>query len=140
MLAGELGLEGKSILVDTVGLTPAYCSPEQANAQPLSRRTDIWSWAVSVLEMFVGKKNWKSGPLALDGLEEYMNTGPAHSTIPRMPAGLVILLRQCLTTDPDYRPREMAAVADQLRAVYREEIGQASLALSQGSIQPWPVP
>ncbi len=120
----ELGLETKSILVDTVGLTPAYCSPEQANAQPLSRRTDIWSWAVSILEMFAGRKNWKSGPLALDGLDEYMLTGPAHSSIPWMPAGVGSLLRECLTNDPDQRPRDMVEITDKLRVVYQEEIGQ----------------
>ena len=38
------------------GRTPAYCSPEQAAAQLLTKRTDIYSWAVSVLEMYLGDK------------------------------------------------------------------------------------
>ncbi len=52
-LAGEVGTAraGQSILVSSGGLTPAYCSPEQANHEPLSRKSDVWSWAVSVLEM-----------------------------------------------------------------------------------------
>src|SRR5207249_3836810 len=43
---------GASILVSVGGMTPAYCSPEQARGAPLSRKTDLWSWAVSILEMF----------------------------------------------------------------------------------------
>ena len=63
--AGELVMAdaGRSILVSTGGMTPAYCSPEQANNEPLSRKTDIWSWAVSVLEMLLGEVCWQSGAL-----------------------------------------------------------------------------
>src|SRR5262249_17857278 len=43
---------GNTILVSGRGMTPAYCSPEQAEAKPLGRPSDIWSWAVLVLEMF----------------------------------------------------------------------------------------
>ena len=43
------------------GKTPAYCSPEQAAAQLLTKRTDIYSWAVSVLEMYLGAKPWAHG-------------------------------------------------------------------------------
>ncbi len=55
---------GQSILVSAGGMTPAYCSPEQAAHQPLSRKTDIWSWGVSLLEMFVGRVTWRAGVVA----------------------------------------------------------------------------
>ena len=62
-IAGEENVPrtGQSILVSWGGMTPAYCSPEQAARQPLNRKTDIWSWAVSVLEMFVGTGNMDGG-------------------------------------------------------------------------------
>ena len=40
------------------GATPAYMSPEQSSGVPLTRRTDVWSFAVSVLEMFLGRREW----------------------------------------------------------------------------------
>lgn len=113
----------KSVRVDTVGLTPLYCSPEQAAAKPLSRRTDIWSWAVSILELYIGKKSWKSGPLADEGLKQYLETGPELSSIPHMPDGLVHLLQDCFHQDPEDRPRDMHAVAEQLQAVYHQVTG-----------------
>ena len=62
---------GQSILVSWGGMTPAYCSPEQAAGRPLSRKTDIWSWAVSVLEMFVGAVTWMVGDEAHKVLSSY---------------------------------------------------------------------
>src|SRR6266498_3867772 len=47
----------QSVLVSVGGMTQAYCSPEQAAKQPLSRKTDIWSWGVSVLDMFYGHRS-----------------------------------------------------------------------------------
>jgi WD40 repeat protein/serine/threonine protein kinase len=121
----ENGQETKSILVDTLGLTPAYCSPEQAAANPVSRRTDIWSWAVSILEMFTGRKTWKNGTLARDGLHEYRATGAANSTIPPMPAPLSDLLDRCFIEDPEGRPRDMRVICDELIEIYRKSTGQA---------------
>ncbi|MCL4559081.1 MAG: protein kinase [Chloroflexi bacterium] len=117
--------EGKSVRVSTIGMTPAYCSPEQAATQTLSRRTDIWSWAVSVLEMFTAKKNWGKGPFALEGLEKYLGQDWESSPAPKMPGSLVTLLRQCFSYDPNERPRDMCSVADALREIYQKETGHA---------------
>ena len=53
-----------SILVSSGGMTPAYCSPEQQSGTHLTRRTDIWSWAVSVLEIFAGEVDLLTGCIA----------------------------------------------------------------------------
>lgn len=104
----------ESILMTAGGLTPAYCSPEQALGQPLSRRTDIWSWGVSVLEMFVGEMTWQSGTLAGGVLDALIASGPADDRIPRMPEPLVAVLRKCFETEPEKRPANMTEIADEL--------------------------
>jgi WD40 repeat protein len=121
----EDGQSSKSIMVDTIGLTPAYCSPEQAAANPVSRRTDIWSWAVSILEMFVGRKTWKNGTEAMEGLDLYRRAGAAGSIIPAMPGALVDLLAQCFAEDPDKRPRDMRVITEALLEIYRKATGGA---------------
>lgn len=116
--------DGKSILVNVSGMTPSYCSPEQAAVQPLSRRTDVWSWAVSLLEVFIGKKTWDYGHLVLRALEEYLRFGPAKPSIPAMPASFAELLRDCFSIDPDQRPHSMSTLVDELKEIYHQEIGK----------------
>ena len=60
--------------------TPMYCSPEQMNGDTLTRRTDVWSWAVSVLEMFLGQRPWMNGAVAGIGCEDYF--GMARIPVP----------------------------------------------------------
>ena len=62
-------------------MTPAYCSPEQANSEKLTRKTDIWSWAVSVLEMFTGDVTWPSGTVAGEALESLLEMGSGDESM-----------------------------------------------------------
>ncbi|MGA2986073.1 MAG: protein kinase [Terriglobia bacterium] len=110
---------GRSILVSVGGMTPAYCSPEQANGKPLSRKTDIWSWAVSVLEMLVGEVRWPSGTAAPELLKHLSEVGFEGVAIPEPPCELVRLLDQCLVAAPDGRPESFRVVEDSLKGIYR---------------------
>ena len=109
----------RSILVSAGGMTPAYCSPEQANKQPLSRKTDIWSWAVSVLEMFVGEVCWQSGTAAPQVLKCLLELRITGAGIPELPLGFLDLLAQCLEEDPTGRPEDFQAVVAHLKSFYR---------------------
>lgn len=102
--------------------TPLYCSPEQAYRRPLTFATDIWSWAVSILEMFVGDVTWMAGQSAGHALEGYLVLGPEYEAIPEMPEPLVKLLRQCFREDPADRPASMAEVIEASMAVYRDAV------------------
>jgi WD40 repeat protein/serine/threonine protein kinase len=129
-LAGEAAAPAggqQSILVSAGGMTPAYCSPEQANYAKLTRKTDIWSWAVSILEMFTGDVTWGSGAAAGEALEGYLEMGSGDERLPLMPAPLATLLRQCLQHEPAARPADFRTIAQRLQEVYREVIGRPHL-------------
>jgi len=105
------------------GGTPAYMSPEQWAGKPLSRRTDAWSWGLSVLEAFLGQRTWQVGPAASKVLEEAVVAEPPDG-LPPIPPAVIALLRRCFTTEPEGRPHTMAEAADALIAVYEGETGR----------------
>ncbi|ONH31430.1 hypothetical protein BL253_09320 [Pseudofrankia asymbiotica] len=128
-------------LVSVAGLTPAFCSPEQAARLPLDPRTDVWSWAASVLLMFTGRRTWAYGPLAGQALETCLRAAPADrgrpagagapgrgrapvGQPPAIPDGLGDVLGRCLRDDPAERPESMAEVAQLLLTVYQRELGR----------------
>ncbi len=102
---------------ETGASTRAYASPEQIAGENLTAATDIWSWGVSVLHMFVGKVTWPSGHLAANILERYLRSGPAVAAIERMPGPLVDLLSQCFHSDASERPADMKEVVTVLESM-----------------------
>jgi WD40 repeat protein/serine/threonine protein kinase len=113
-------------LVSAGGYTPAYCSPEQAAGRSLDHKTDIWSWAVSILEMFTGGVTWLiPGQYAATLLEEYLATDTMETDTPAMPAQLVALLRRCFVEDPADRPQDMNQVANTLQQLYLQATGMS---------------
>jgi serine/threonine protein kinase len=122
-LAAEGGSRGAapSVLVSWGGMTAAYCSPEQALGQPLSRKTDVWSWGLSVLEMFVGGVTWRSGAVAPETLKGYM--GGTGSVVLPMPASVGSILEKCFREDPAQRWASMMDVAREVQKVYRQVTG-----------------
>ncbi|HSB61267.1 MAG TPA: protein kinase, partial [Vicinamibacteria bacterium] len=97
-------------------------SPEQAGGRILTRRSDLWSWALSVLEMFAGQRTWEWGVTGPDALEEHLVTPAAG--LPEMPPDLVELLRRCFREDPEERPRTLLDAATALRAVHEASLGR----------------
>jgi WD40 repeat protein len=98
-------------------MTPSYCSPEQQKGQALGTASDIWSWAVSVLEMFAGGVSWSFGSMADEALEAYRRA-PTPRGIPAMPAEVVDLLANCFNREPGARPDSMSRVAADLQQIH----------------------
>jgi len=99
------------------GMTPAFCSPEQAKKERLSCKTDIYSWAVSVLEMFMGEVTWANGMAARYALDEIRVRAPAPD-VPDIPIAVFDLLAECVTQEPERRPGGFREIADRLQNVY----------------------
>ncbi len=115
--------DGQSILVSSGGYTPAYCSPEQASGRKLDRRTDVWSWGVSVLEMFQGGVSWQSGRVGAQVLETFLEDNGKEEDIPAMPNDVAGLLAKCFREDPAQRWQSLEAVVQKLKGVYRTAVG-----------------
>jgi len=122
--AGEsIGKKDRRALVSGSLHTVAYRSPEQARGEMLSHKTDIWSWGVSVLEMFEGGVYWYDGQSAGTSLDSFLGR-KGEGDLPIMPEGLNGLLRQCFKTDPNDRPEDMQEIANKLIRIYRSKIGE----------------
>lgn len=116
---------GGTILVTVGGLTRAYASPEQAAGSRVGRRSDVWSFAVSVLEMFTGGVTWAAGPVAGAALAAYRQQGTAADLRVPMPASVADVLAACLRDDPADRPANLEEVVARLAEAYQLETGSA---------------
>src|ERR1051325_3628300 len=102
----------QSVLVSIGGMTPSYCSPEQFRKYSLTRKTDSWSWGLSVLEMFTGEVLWTHGTAAGLALENFIERNETRDGIPSMPESLERLLGRCFEAEPRKRPgmEELTAI------------------------------
>ena len=127
--AGEITEErrpGQSIRVAHAGfMTPEYASPEQAAGKPLTCRTDIYSWAVSVIEMFMGGIAWSSGTVVGETLKQYRQEGPSEEHLPALPERIADLLASCLQENPEERPKDMLSIVGALQQIYKDTEGNA---------------
>jgi WD40 repeat protein len=124
----ETDVEHHTLIVAGGGaMTPAYCSPEQANGETLTRRTDLWSWALSVLEMFQGGRSWQFGTVATLALENYLERETEDPLLPQMPESVAQLLQCCFRSNPIERPHNILDVAKELQEIYEQVTGEAYL-------------
>ena len=106
-----------------VGGTQAYYSPEQKSGEKeLTLHTDIWSWAVSVLEMFTGKCIWTEGTVAGYNCDYYFTQTKAP-----VPEAMKDLLRWCFMDEIADRPKDFGVVEAELLKIYQAETGSAYL-------------
>lgn len=121
---GQEAEENLGVRSTAVYMTAAYCSPEQSLHQQVDYRSDIWSYGVSILEIFIGSARWYSGSIADEILESYMNQGGCIEPFPAMPAGMADILGKCLEPEPVNRWQSMADVADALVKLYKQLTGK----------------
>ena len=123
--AGEPPGGTADLTVSLGGLTAAYCSPEQAAAAvsaaapALTTATDVWSWAVTVVEMFLGRRPSERGEDAGDAFADLLRSGTADGLVP-LPDQVADLLTECLRPDPADRPADLGVLAERLIALHAE--------------------
>ena len=113
--------EGKEIRAGSLGGTEAYCPKEQADGAAAEEWMDCYSWALTVMEMYAGKRIWEKGTDAFEIIfRELDKAEPDFRVLP--PAGWTDALREDLGTGTG-RPRSLGELENLLTAAYRELTG-----------------
>jgi serine/threonine protein kinase len=86
--------------------TAAYMSPEQARAETVDKRADVWAFGVVLWEMLAGRRLFE-GKTTSDVLAAVIRDEPDWS---RVPAKVRPLLKRCLEKDPQRRLRDIGDV------------------------------
>jgi WD40 repeat protein/tRNA A-37 threonylcarbamoyl transferase component Bud32 len=104
--------------------TPDYMSPEQwIDAHSVGKETDIFSFGVTLYEMFCGQRPYQNtlGPV---------QSPPEPSSLLRnsktIPSQLSILMKRCVDYDPDRRYHDFKEIRFELIDIYRSLFGHNS--------------
>jgi serine/threonine protein kinase/DNA-binding response OmpR family regulator len=124
--------EGTMTLTELLAGTPPYMAPEQLGAQPLTDRSDIYSFAVTAWEALTGKRLVRAERLPAIMMEVMLMTRRRPSSVlSGVPAELDECFARALSRSPEHRPADIeswaAATADILQAM-------------PASVKGWPSP
>jgi len=87
--------------------TASYMSPEQARAQDVDKRADIWSFGIVLFEMLAGGRIFP-GNTVTDILGAIVHKEPDWDRLPpNLASGVRRLLRRCLEKDRDQRLQDI---------------------------------
>lgn len=93
--AGREGAAGNAVAAAkekaAAGYTLEYCPKEQAEGAPPMTWMDCYAWALTVLEMYAGKRLWETGAEAKDHYRQYLSR--CRVSVPKELQGII---RSCL--------------------------------------------
>lgn len=117
--------------------TPQYLAPEQARAQPLDHRCDLFSLGIVLYRMVTGILPFDGGDtLAQLTALAVTDPRPIEELAPEVPTGLRTLIHQLLARNPSDRPPTARAVAEALRALEKGQALPASLSVAPSTTLP----
>ena len=104
--------------------TPNYMAPEVVRRKPTDQRLDIFSFGVSMYEMFAFELPWLRG--SGDGLAA-MGHGqskpvPIEKHYPKIHPTLREVIHNCIQPDPEKRTQSMKLVLQAIRTVKHEDV------------------
>ncbi|MEW5960483.1 MAG: protein kinase, partial [Chloroflexota bacterium] len=109
--------------------TPAYMSPEQAQGEPVDRRSDIYSLGVILYELVTGRVPYEGdNPMAIL-VELVTGAWPSPTSInPHLPAPVEQVVLRAMRQNPDERYQAAGELAQALQQAF--EAGQKPRALA----------
>jgi serine/threonine-protein kinase len=138
----DFGL-AKSVTGDSASLTaadrimgtPDYLSPEQAQARPLDRRTDVYSLGATLHHLLTGKVPYhdvEGGPMEVALAHCHDPPPDPRRVIPDLPAGCAAVVLRAMQKSPAERFPTAAAMADALEGLLAGGAGPALPPRSRG--------
>jgi eukaryotic-like serine/threonine-protein kinase len=105
--------------------TAPYMSPEQARAQEVDRRTDVWSFGCVLFEMLAGKRAFEGATFS-DTVAAVLDREPDWKAFPReTPRALLRLLQRCLQKEKDRRLRDIGDARLELEELLAPPVSSA---------------
>jgi tetratricopeptide (TPR) repeat protein len=132
--AGNTGITDSGVIIGT----PAYLSPEQARAEPIDGRSDLYALGLILFEMLTGTLPFRGGTPAEMMVQRIVRDPPSAATIkPELPNFAVRLCAHLLELKPAHRfqsAEEVVRAIDTRRVTglmrrSRQRIGWALAAL-----------
>lgn len=98
--AGDTGITDSGVIIGT----PAYLSPEQARAEPLDGRSDLYALGLILFEMLTGTLPFRGGTPAEMMVQRIVRDPPSADTVkPELPSFAVRLCAHLLELKPAHR-------------------------------------
>jgi serine/threonine protein kinase len=104
--------------------TPAYMAPEQAMAQEVDPRTDLYATGVIAYELLSGSVPFSAGePLAVQLAQCQQEPPPLAERAPSIPTPIAGWVHRLLAKDPAQRPESAHAAWEELEEHLFEAVG-----------------
>ncbi|MBO4474105.1 MAG: serine/threonine protein kinase [Clostridiales bacterium] len=98
------------------GYTPEYCPREQAEGEKPRAWMDVYSWALTVLEMYLGERRWRLGGDVPEQLTELASNARAQ-----IPDRIFSMLRTILSAKEDFLSFHEQSLLERYKSVTGKE-------------------
>ena len=118
----------------STGYTIQYCPKEQAEGAPAEKWMDVYAWALTVLEMYAGKRLWETGAEAFDVLLGEKTTEPVKGYRFAPPQKLLDAFEEDYYSNSGSW-RDIAAMEQLLLKIYSEQFGYFLIKCDSTSVE-----